>query len=296
MIKCNPGNKPCGKRCVPHEHKCAEHGEKLKRDIGYTEDGPTGTNRKINPFVEIFNIPKIAKAALPGNIEKEDLQDGENNIYSVGDLKPGSVIRNYFKGGKHYGVYLGEGKIAHIKTGVKLPPDGKQIFRPHHVVVESFESAHLSMQSKWEVDTEAGGETRSVDEIMEILDQIVDKPVKYSTLYGNCEHFARALVEKKAYSKQQQTVGKFFSPIIDFSSNKGIDKIVGMNRQGLDVNELANFTEGSGQGLDIVGPTIEMLSNIEKGDLSDEEQLQLVTSILKGQLAILWEADNAGKV
>jgi hypothetical protein len=294
IIKCTPGNKKCGQRCIPHEQKCHEH-EGLKSNIKLEEkiDLEKKKSRKlINPFTEIASIKKTQKVLVP-DFHREDMQSDEQQVYTVGEIKPGQIIRNYFttdvekseKSGKamgtHYGVYLGDGKIAHIKTGRKLP-DGRDFVAPQSFVVESFEKAYKPNQSKWEA-VDSAAPARSVEEIRQMAMNLEGAPIKYSTLYNNCEHVARAIVEGKATSTQQDAVGKFLSPIINTIVDAAVRKKIGRNEMGINAREL-EFAEG--ETPPIVAAVMEAIQGIEKQNLSKDQQVALITQILKGHIAL----------
>ena len=294
IVKCTPGNKTCGSRCIKNDWKCGEDDtpEPVERTRAAVLEAKTKTKKfyKENTALVLGVVGGVGIAAIAGvTYDHYKSTEGWGDVKGAKDrkdikseLKPGDMIRiqfNVLPGEKgpenkahqklgraphHYAIYTGDGKaIQYAAVG------GKGIKGSRAAILESnIADEEKGTGYKWEkVET---GSKFSPEEIVRRAEKLKGRKVTYDIYNNNCEHFARLVVEGSARSYQSER-GKTAS----LKVAGALTWLMLRERDGLskrDVIQLMDFSEYSGVEAVLnkiredLGKAGEVAKKLSKGD------------------------------
>ncbi|MGL4378622.1 MAG: lecithin retinol acyltransferase family protein [Microcoleaceae cyanobacterium] len=180
----------------------------------------------------------------PGNPEDwKELHEYYNT------LKPGDLIRKNFKVEplgtmQHYGIYAGKDpnvdpNSIHSHLVIEVAPDPNT--RDHQLQIRQqgltwFPSAEqIKNESSWEkvpakdMYLKEGTKQLSQREIMNRANKMLYQNFSYQGFEGNCENFARGIVEGKAYSTQGDKVSAFTRHVSSIVTEIGLSTRIRVN-------------------------------------------------------------------
>ncbi|XP_041855547.1 phospholipase A and acyltransferase 3-like [Melanotaenia boesemani] len=134
-----------------------------------------------------------------------DSTDGRNTDV---EPKPGDLIefdRGYFK---HWGVYVGHGKINHLVVTERGSDSSGVTFPGKTGIVKEEPLENVAGTSDWKVNNNQDKtyKPRPVNDILQEAKKWVGKHVEYDIKNNNCEHHATYLRYGKRVSTQVQNV------------------------------------------------------------------------------------------
>jgi hypothetical protein len=308
LAVCKVG-KPCKTEsgdviCIPKSHRCgsevAKHAEvktnpfqskKLQRNlaiagvsVGAIAGVMAGTAAIVQHDLTRSSVPFDTIRQPPGGIP-----DAET-LKKYDTFEPGDLIRKNFKSDRmgnrqHYGVYIGRDPETNEHLCIDTGENWKSRDREPHVKVWglTWSSDTPENDSEWEkVPAEEmhlvkGTQKFSQEEIVARANKMLYQKFRYEGFESNCEAFARAVVEGKAYSAQGMKV----SPLTNFISRVVTDHMISIRDNGnLDIvkqKQLLKQLESQGLGeskeAQNARKSIEGLTNQQKIFGKDKEKV-----------------------
>jgi hypothetical protein len=209
ILKCSPGNKKCGKRCIPVEYFCKE--------------GMTGGVSRAE------GIADTARNLSNNGIKLGDLKPVKESELQYGDvvITPLSIGNNEkHKNFIHYAVYVGN------NTVIQLGPDAKN--KKGEIRTSDFDA------KTWQkMRPVLPNKKRDVAEIKKTIDTLYKAQsegkteITYNMVLSNCERFANLVTYGVPYSSQYDELGhgaKLFS--------KGLSEKIFKGWKGKSLNEV----------------------------------------------------------
>ena len=248
QLKCKPGNKPCGGRCVPIKYKCKEEQELRQEEPQANPTPPQGlsTAAKVAAFAGGAIVTAGAAGAIAaqwavGEVKKAKTDPdqfffpkSEEDIAKVNEeydkLEPGDLIHRAFKLNddyfEHYAVYGGKdenGKHTVFQVG-KPTPQGLDPAVQHEAIDEK---DGLSAYKKVPDDRmyKKGTANFTREEIVGRAKTLVGKNIDYKVTSQNCENWARAIVEGTGYTTQGERSNGFVKAAGDIVTNVMASKV-----------------------------------------------------------------------
>ncbi|KAM3920557.1 phospholipase A and acyltransferase 3-like isoform 2-T2 [Leptodactylus fuscus] len=126
--------------------------------------------------------------------------------------EPGDLVEFYRGVYQHWGVYVGDGKVVHLTTGLlgssgsscssssSLPGVGKGMVKEESLETVAGEDTYR-VNNKYDEKRNP----RPADEIVKAAREEVGKKKKYAVTCANCEHFVTELRYGSSYSDQGRT-------------------------------------------------------------------------------------------
>lgn len=192
-VKCNPGNKPCGKRCIGIDMFC---------HVGMTKGDSVSNGLK--DLAKQFKNNRIKTTDLKPTAE-EDLEYGDVVIKPLG--VPGK------KKFLHYGVYIGDGRV------IQLDPDVSK--KTGRLRISNFDDA------AWQKSRPpVASKKRDLDELKALVNDFETAAkegrtnIKYDIVLSNCERFANLITYGVPYSSQYDELGVSAKSISRYLSSK----------------------------------------------------------------------------
>ena len=194
-LRCTPGNKPCGKRCIPSRLKCKPTNPSTKKKIAWFGAGITATAMGTIGLVLADVKKNMTYKGEPLRIPPDGIPDHITDA-TYDKFQPGDLVRRTFTIPTvgtflHYAVYSGK-------------KDGEHRFfqLTNSKLNETKGGERLANEVLSDYELAPDPPFFSREEIFDRMEKLRGESFRYDPLKANCEHLARGIVTGKWESQQ----------------------------------------------------------------------------------------------